>query len=422
MSNAIASAYESQRSELLRQVALLRNREAWLSRARGGVFLASLLCAFLGWAGAPAAAVWYLLAALLFLGFVAVVGRHDELASRRAVLQLRAELQRQQWARYERDWTEVPVPTVEVARSYRAVAEDLDLFGKGSLYHWLCRARTVGGKMRLRDWLLVPCHVDTLRERQAAVRALATQRTLRDDLELHARLLSRSDTGPEDLVAWAESPRWYAPRHTLQWMVRLLTLLMVLLPGLIFFRILPPAWIMVVLGQVGVHVIVNAIYVGGVHDLFNRITAGKDELVHSSRLFEMVDNLPAEPPLLGQLQRQMSSGGRDFRPVLGELQRIMKLAGGRRSSIWGVPYVAIQILFFWDFHILQWLEGWQLKNGGSVRHWYDAVYELEALCSLSHGRGGPAVMATCGSDPWPADLGSNGARPSATPSSSLSAQ
>ncbi len=383
MKDAIAGAYQSRREELLEQVSQLKSREIWLSRSRGVVFLASLACAFLGWAGAVGAVAWYGLAAILFLGFLAVVGIHDTMASQRTMLQLRAELQRQQCARYERQWEQVPVPTVDVAREYRAVAEDLDLFGLGSIYHWLCRARTTGGMARMRDWLLAPCHIHRLPERQAAVQALARNRELRDKLELHARLLADSDAGPEDLIAWAESPRWYAPRTALRWTIKLLTLLMILLPLLILARVLSPAWALVVLGQVALHVIINAVYVGGVHDLFNRITAGKDELVHSTCLFEIVDQLPAEPALLGQLQHQMAVGTRDFRPVLAELQWIMMLAGGRRSSVWGVPYVVVQILYFWDFHVLEWLERWQLRNGRSIRHWYDAVYDLEALCSLA---------------------------------------
>ncbi len=121
---------------------------------------------------------------------------------------------------------------------------------------------------------------------------------------------------------------------------------------------------------------------GSVHDLFNQITAGKNELVHYVALFETVDRLPQDDPGLRVIRSKLSSQA-DFRTTLSQLRGIMTLANGRRSALFGVPYVVIQILFFWDFHILEWLEWWQVRHGRSVRHWLESVGELESLSSLA---------------------------------------
>jgi DNA mismatch repair ATPase MutS len=72
-----------------------------------------------------------------------------------------------------------------------------------------------------------------------------------------------------------------------------------------------------------------------------------------------------------------------FRVSLQKLQRIMRLGNGRRSSVYGIPYVFMQILWFWDFHVLERLERWQARFGAHVDDWFEAVGELEALCSLA---------------------------------------
>ena len=121
---------------------------------------------------------------------------------------------------------------------------------------------------------------------------------------------------------------------------------------------------------------------GSVHDLFNSITAGKNELEHYASLFESVDGLPTDVPRLAEIRARLHVDG-DFAPALRRLRRIMRLGNGRRSSVFGVPYVAFQILFFWDFHVLERLEKWQSHHGRSVRGWFQSVAELEALASLA---------------------------------------
>ena len=59
-----------------KEIAELNQRSRWFSRARGVVFLIALLFALLGWAESGPPWLMFTVAALVFLGFVAVVGFH----------------------------------------------------------------------------------------------------------------------------------------------------------------------------------------------------------------------------------------------------------------------------------------------------------------------------------------------------------
>ena len=65
-------------------------------------------------------------------------------------------------------------------------ADDLDLFGKGSLFQLLCTARTRPGEAMLAGWLKRRATIDELRARQQAIDELRPMLDLREDLAVVA--------------------------------------------------------------------------------------------------------------------------------------------------------------------------------------------------------------------------------------------
>jgi ABC-type multidrug transport system fused ATPase/permease subunit len=354
------------------------------SLARGFVFLISLALAFAGWFGWAPPFPMFVMAGVFFVGFVAVVGFHEAMRDRLARIRARRVLDYRQLARYERDWSKLPIETPDVAPEQMAAVADLDLLGASSVYQWLCRAHTPRGRALLRDWLLAAPSVDEIAERQAAVQRLAGERAIRDDIDLHGYLLSGSESGPEGFVQWAEGPAQYKDRVLLRWVVRGLALVTITLPIVMVFRGLPPSGWLLMIGLLAVNILVNAVFVGAIHELFNRITAGRNELAHYGKLFGIVDQLPTDDPKLASLREKLNRSDVNYESAFGELKRIMFFAGGRKSATFGIPYVFIQVLVFWDFHVLEWLESWQARYGSHVSGWFDAVAELEVLASLAN--------------------------------------
>jgi hypothetical protein len=82
-------------------------------------------------------------------------------------------------------------------------SEDLDLFGKGSLFELLCTARTRIGEATLARWLLAPASPNEVRARQAAVTELRPKLDFREDLAVLGEDV-RAGVRPEELAAWGE--------------------------------------------------------------------------------------------------------------------------------------------------------------------------------------------------------------------------
>lgn len=83
-------------------------------------------------------------------------------------------------------------------------ADDLDLFGNGSLFQFLCTTRTSTGNNTLAAWLTQPADADEILERQSAVRELSNNLDLREHLA--ALELDWRTFQPHAVVEWTCAP------------------------------------------------------------------------------------------------------------------------------------------------------------------------------------------------------------------------
>src|SRR5581483_4388386 len=119
--------------------------------------------------------------------------------SRRAVTYFERGL-----ARLDGDWAghgEAGDRYLDPAHPY---AQDLDLFGKGSVFELLCAARTRIGQDTLARWLLAPASPEVARERNEAVEELRPRVDLREDLAVLAET-ARTGVDAAALEAWGKS-------------------------------------------------------------------------------------------------------------------------------------------------------------------------------------------------------------------------
>ena len=97
--------------------------------------------------------------------------------ARRGVEFYRRSLQRRQG-----DWSDRGDAGDRYRNSDHLYSDDLDLFGTGSLYQWLCAHMSWGCDV-LADWLTRPADAVTIGERQDAVRELSEQLDLREAID-----------------------------------------------------------------------------------------------------------------------------------------------------------------------------------------------------------------------------------------------
>ena len=346
-------------------------RAGLASNARVICFLAILV---VGWLAFGTHQIARPLFALPVLAFIVLVILHDRVLRREERAQRVCRFYEDGIARLEDRWAGRGDAGERYLTAEHPYAQDLDLFGTGSLYELLATPRTATGSDRLASWLLHPAETDTVLARQTAVEELRGRIDLRLEMAI-AGDESGSALQQEALEAWASAPAAALPR----WIgFAAFASTALALGGL-------GLWIFSGAGPVP---FVGALLLQGAFALFLRprvspVLAAADtpvgSLARTASLLSCVENEAFEAPLLAKLRAELETTGQ---PPSGELEALRRLVDRRdaRSNQFFAPIAGI---LMWGTHVALALEAWRARCGPRLSVWIEAAGEIEALCALS---------------------------------------
>jgi hypothetical protein len=313
---------------------------------------------------------WLLLPAILFFALAEAQARITR-ARRRS--ERAATLYEQGLDRLDNRWAGRGQTGERFLHASHPYAEDLDIFGHGSLFELLSRARTRVGEEILAQWLLQPATPDVVQARQQAVTELRHGLDLREDLALLGEGV-RSGEDAQALVAWAAAPPWPISRF-----LRVTAIVLALLAAvtLIF-------WI----AGFGLLQFLFAFILGRVFDFrlqshVNRIVnavdgAGRD-LTLLSEVLSRLERERFSSPYLVKLRAALDVEGLAPSQQIARLNRLIELLDARRNMI----FAPLSIILLWPLQLAIAIERWRQSSGPAVARWLAAVGELEALGSLA---------------------------------------
>ena len=361
-----ASRLEARRAEVERH----ERRHRRLGNARLLVAVAAAVMVWLA-VGRNAMAGWWLLAPVAVFAALAVA--HDRVLRRRAVAARAVEYCERALARLDHHWAGAGEPGDRYSDPSHPYAEDLDLFGRGSLFELLSTARTRMGEDTLAAWLRAPGALPTVLERQSAVRELTPLLDLREDLAVLAEEV-RSAVHPDALAAWGEAPPVLRSRRE-----RAAALVLASLAVL-------TAAVWAVWGQRDVFLVVAvlvAAYTLHVRRRIGRVVADVEgaaqDLVILSHVLRRLERENFRSPRLVLLRAELDVEGALPSRRIARLNRLMELLDSRDNVVVRVvgPFVLYTV------HLAFAVEAWRARSGPAVRRWLAAVGEMEALCSLA---------------------------------------
>jgi len=376
--------YEERLGEEREQAAALAAHERRLSVSRLVVFGAGVALAFLALDRALFTP-WALLAPALL--FVALVVLHDRAIRARRRAERRAAFHAAGLARLDHAWAGQGQGGERWLEGFHPYAEDLDLFGRGSLFELLCTARTLAGEQTLASWLLAPGRAADLRARHAAVDELRPRLDLREEVALLGEDI-RGALDAASLARWAAAPAWQPSP--------LLRLAALALPAATLAGFL--AWY--AFGLVGPLplLLATALQLAFASHLRPRVLQIVRGAEHSARELALLSAILARfererfsSPRLTELGRALESEGEPPSRRIARLQRLVDLLDAYRNQFFA-PLAAVLL---WRTNFAVALESWRARSGATVPRWLAAVGELEALLALaSHAWEHPA-------DPFP---------------------
>jgi MutS domain V len=318
--------------------------------------------------------LWAPLVALPFA--VVMVSSMGRIQRRRTELRRLREFYQAALARLEDKWRGRGFAGEEFREEDHPFADDLDLFGEGSLFELLAVTRTGIGRATLADWMKAPAARGEVLARQEAVAELRDHLQLREAVQL-AGAHSFSPCEKAIFSQWLESPP---------------------LPFPAWFRfaagVLPLVWsgaaIAFALGFVskgmGVAAALAALAAEGalawrcrrsVRTVLGGIGTPAIDLKIIRNLFKLMLNCNFASPKLKQLAGALHTP--DALGEVGRLERLVWFLEWRQVDVFSAVFWAL----LWGTQFGMAIERWRSRHGASFGRWLSAIGEFEALKALA---------------------------------------
>jgi hypothetical protein len=334
------------------------------------VFLVAAVLAWLAWWRGAISPFWLILPVAIF---VCLVVAHEFVLRDRRACERAAAHYEQALARVDGNWAGRGETGERFLDKTHPYAEDLDLFGKSSLFELLCTARTRMGEDALARWLLSPGRPGLLRARHQAIAELRPMLDLREDLAVLGEDI-RAGVHPEALASWGEQPPLLESRR-----VRVVAFVVPCL-------LAAGAVIWIVFGFRDLFLLIfalEAIFFARYRRVVQRVVEAVEQPSHDLALLAQVlgrfERARFNSPLLVDLRAALDVEGRPPSKRIARLNRLIELLDSRDN-------LAMRILgplVLWTEQLAFAIEAWRRRSGPALRRWLESVGEIEALCALA---------------------------------------
>ncbi len=276
--------------------------------------------------------------------------------------------------RIQHEWIGKGDPGTDLQIPEHLSAQDIDLFGEGSMFELLCDVGTPASREVLAQWLQTPATPAEVISRQHAIRSLTDRSDLRQKLALvregHARQYSWGRLREWFVAAPIHFPRWAS------WTLLLLSLSIVIAAAAGWREIISANETLRAMALIGATEGVLALVLRG------RVIAVLEGLFLSSRQLEslrqickLFEDERLENLLLIGMQQRLHGAAE-------QISRLQRLIAGReaRDNEW----------LFWLLLLLAWktqwtlqIERWRQRHGNEIVRYLTVLGEFEALMALA---------------------------------------
>jgi hypothetical protein len=313
---------------------------------------------------------WVLLPIGLYIVFAIV---HEQVLRARSRAETAAAFYRRGIARIDDQWAGTGQTGDRFRDAQHVYADDLDLFGRGSLFELLSTARLPMGENWLAKWLCSPSEKTAILERQSLVVEFRDKLDLHRDLAVTGEEL-RARLNPESLIGWAESKQ--------------------LMPG----AVARAAAVLLALAAVGTAIVsaetmtvwpLSAVLI--VELFFRRwllrraetilegISCNAEGLIVFADILQRFEQEPFTSPRLQGFAAELKRDAVPASQAIRKLARIVYWIDAHHSLL--AHLVELPLLY--SIQVAFAAEAWRRRGGARIRAWVDIAGEMEALISLA---------------------------------------
>jgi hypothetical protein len=363
--------YSARRDRRLAEERLMNRQFIRIGNLRLSLALVAIALAWLAFGAHKASPDLLLLPAI---AFVALVIWHQRIIRKRTLARRALAYYENGLARLAGNWMGKGSSGDQFRDDSHLYANDLDLFGKGSLFEFISCARTGPGESTLAQWLLAPARGDEARARQDATRELRSRLDLREEVALLGDDV-RSGVNADAVSAWGSQPRVPFPKG-------LRPIAFCLSAGAIatflsFYAHLLPLFpfLLILACNFGLMFLLR--------ERVGRVMLGLGSSARELQVLALVlarlESQRFESTRLQQIHHDLQIAGR---PASRRITRLARWIEWLDSS----DHLFVRIIrpvLLWNEQCSLAIEAWRQENGAHIGRWLRAVGDFEALSSLA---------------------------------------
>ena len=365
--------YDNEREIDLAEQKNIHKRGKQIVIARTIIFIITIFCLAAGYDGFP---YCYESALVFFLIFLRLVRYHEQLHRRKEFLKSRLAVQNSYISRAGGTWRKRSNDGSIYLKNERPQDVDLYVFGPGSIFQYICAARTKRGRDRLAESLspMPPTNFKEVRSRQKGVAELLTRPRLSLDLEAYGRLLP-NDHDTTKLIELIEEPlQKISPIYHLRFFTFPLFSFILILA---YYGIIENIFLISAIPVCSLFI--SLVFLRITSEILSPLQIISNELRLYKEIFNRIEETDFNSKCLSKIRDALT----DEISASEELQRLsilVDVVDTRRNPVF---FILGNALFLLDFHCI--IQFFTLSRNAAkhLRNWIDAWSEMEVLLSLA---------------------------------------
>lgn len=370
----LSSFYQERIQRFSREEAVLARknvRYAWLRLATlaaaivGGIYFAALS----PWAGAGAVAVCLIAFFGCLKAHLRCIGRQKEAERFKTINRQEADSLNGDDSAYSSGDR-----YIDAKHDYTS---DLDIFGAHSVFRHTNRTTSPSGSDLLAAWLSAPASTPDIERRQQAVQELAGMVDWRQQIQSVGLKYKTTAESLPDFLLWLKSETVLSHRRRLLQVMQVLPCITLLCAVVACMGWIQAGWLWL---PVTAHLLIAALVAGKVNVLHRQVSHKVEFVSTYAELIAPIADADFSSPYLASLQKVFTDG------KAAEHIRALKNRIKRLDYRLNIMFIPVNLLFFFDYRHLAWLEKWRMTVGRTVPEWFDAIAAIEALSGFANLR------------------------------------
>lgn len=312
--------------------------------------------------------------------FIYLILEHSKEVNKRNYSIALKEINEKALKRLNGEWKDFEDDGSEFKDKQHSYSDDLDMFGKCSLFQWINSSKTFMGREILKNRLTQPLSSSVdIQMTQQSLHELAINLEWRQQFEAEGMVIPSQSIDPKELYKWGKDRN---DLYTKPWLIlfaRLLPCLTLILITLTYFTSLIDYKLpyFIVLFQI------ITLFIGAKKrsETFSSIYKYKKNIIVYLRLLSSIADKDFKSDYLRQLKSDLVTNEDEGAvTAIKKLSSIYDKISDRQNGF----FIIFNILFLWDYQCMIEFEKWRINSGKNLKKWFDVIGQFEALSSISN--------------------------------------